>query len=125
MNKLRVFGGRAIGLALIVTVVVVAGCCLVTPQERILHAATGNLAAAETIPIVVTLVAQEGEALTASRKSVLARLRLAMSEEAFAAVRTYETLPVVALVATPEVTVLLLTLPDVRSIEADRSFEPL
>lgn len=115
----------AAALALALTLSTATGCCLATPQVRDGHAAVGDVEAVQTIPILVTLAAEEGEALAAARMRVLARLRRAMSAEAFAAVRTYEALPLVALAATPEIVAVLLTLPDVRSVEADRAFEPL
>ena len=43
-----------------------------------------------------------------------------MSAGAFAAVHTYETLPIVALAATPKVVALLLSLPEVFSVETHR-----
>lgn len=109
--------------ALTLTGLAATGCCLVTPQEGVGDAAPGDIVAAEAIPILVTLTANEGESLAAARERVLARLRSAMSAGPFSTVRSYETLPIVALAATPEVVAVLLTLPDVRSIEADRSFE--
>lgn len=123
MNKLCVFDGRTVGLALAltVTVAVATGCCFLAPQ-RAAHMMASDVAKVQAIPILVTLAAEEGEALTATRERVLAHLRGAMSADAFAAIRTYELLPVVALVATPEIVTSLLTLPDVRSVEVDRSF---
>ena len=128
MNKRRAWRcrrsvGAALALALILSVA--TGCCLATRQVSDGNASAGDTGADEPIPILVTLAAEEGEALAAARMRVLARLRQVMSAEAFAAVRTYETLPLVALAATPEVVALLLTLPDVRSVEADRVLEPL
>lgn len=128
MNKQRIFRGQrsvAPALALALTILAATGCCLVASQARVDDAATDNIAAAEAIPILVTLAAEEGEALAAARRRVLGRLRSAMSADAFAAVRTYETLPMIALAATPETIALLLTLPDVLSIEADRTFSAL
>lgn len=128
MNKQQVFRcwrSVAPALALTLTILASTGCCLVAPQARVDDAATGDIAAAEAIPILVTLAAEEGEALAAARRRVLERLRSVMSADAFAAVRTYETLPMVALAATPETIALLLTLPDVLSIEADRTFSAL
>ena len=118
---------RSVGaaLALALTLSVATGCCLMTPKVGDGNASAGDVRADQPIPVLVTLAAEEGEALAAARMRVLARLRQAMSADAFAAVRTYETLPLVALAATPEVVALLLTLPDVRSVEADRVFEPL
>ena len=127
MNK-RIFHCQrsvAPALALTLTILASAGCCLVSPQARVDDAAIGDIAAAEAIPILVTLAAEEGEALATARRRVLERLRSAMSADAFAAVRTYETLPMVALAATPETIAFLLTLPDVLSIEADRTFNAL
>lgn len=128
MNMRRVWRcrrsvGAALALALVLSVA--TGCCLVTRQVGDGNASAGDIGADEPIPILVTLAAEEGEALAAARMRVLAQLRQAMSADAFASVRTYETLPLVALAATPEVVALLLTLPDVRSVEADRVFEPL
>ena len=126
MNKQRVFGcQRSVALALTLTILAATGCCLAVPQARVDDTAAGDIAAAESIPILVTLAAEEGEALATARRRVLERLRSAMSADAFAAVRTYETLPMVALAATPETIALLLTLPDVLSIEADRTFSAL
>lgn len=128
MNKQRVFRRRrSVGTALALTLTLAAatGCCLARSPVRGGDAMADEVATTETIPILVTLAAEEGEALAAARTRVLARLRSAMSADAFAAVRTYQTLPIVALAATPEVVALLLTLPDVRSVEADRSFESL
>ena len=122
MNKQGVFRYRRIvRLALVLTVpaMMAAGCCLVRPRTNEGEAVVAQASAAEAIPILVTLVAEEGRALTAARERVLARLRSAMSTEAFAAVRTYEALPIVAFAATPKVIALLLTLPEVRHIEPD------
>ena len=127
MNKQRIFRcQRSVApvLALTLTILAATGCCLVASQARVDDAATGHIAAAEAIPILVTLAAEEGEAFAAQER-VLERLRSVMSADAFAAVRTYETLPIVALAATPETIALLLTLPDVLSIEADRTFSTL
>lgn len=127
MNKQRIFGCQrrvAPALALTLTILAATGCCLVASQARVDDAPTGDIAAAEAIPILVTLAVEEGGAF-AARKRVLERLQSAMSADAFATVRTYEMLPMVALAATPETIALLLTLPDVLSIEADRTFEPL
>jgi len=126
MNKQMVFRcWRSVApvLALALTILAATGCCLVASQARVDDAATGDTA--EAIPVLVTLAAEEGEALVAARERVLERLRSVMSADAFAAVRTYETLPMVALAATPEIIALLLTLPDVLSIEADRTFSAL
>lgn len=128
MNKEGVLGCRpTVGLVLVmaVTVVVAAGCCFATRQAGEGEAVVGQPVPAEATPILVTLAADEGEALAATRERVLTHLRMIMPAEAFAAIRTYETLPIVALVATPDTIAALLTSPDVRSIEADRSFETL
>lgn len=125
MNKQRVFGRQrciAPALALTLTILAATGCCLAVPQARVDDTAAGDIAAAESIPILVTLAAEEGEALATARRRVLERLRSAMPAEAFAAVRVYETLPVIALAATPEVIALLLMLPEVSRIEADQEF---
>lgn len=124
MNRQGIFGQRTVGLTLALTVAVLlaAGCYLVTPRASDGEAAVVQATAAESIPILVTLAAEEGEALTVARERVLAHLRRAMSAEAFAAIRTYEALPVVALAATPRIIVLLLALPEVRHIEPDRKF---
>ena len=114
--------GVVLGLTL--AALVATGCCSVTPRVSD-DDATARDTSAEAIPILVTLAAEDDDALAAARESVLARLRSAMSAEAFAAVRVYEALPIVALAATPEVIALLLLLPDVRSVEADRSLESL
>ena len=128
MKKQGLFGCRrtvGLALALVMAVVMATGCCLVVPQARVDDAVPGDVAAAAAIPILVTLAAEEGAAFAVVRRRVLERLRLTMSADAFAAVRTYETLPIVALAATPETIALLLTLTDVRSIEADRSYQSL
>ena len=128
MSKQRIFRcWRSVApvLALALTILAATGCCLVASQARVDDTATGDIPAAEAIPILVTLAAEEGEALAAARERVLERLRSVMSADAFAAVRTYETLPMIALAATPETIALLLTLPDVLSIEADRTFSAL
>lgn len=114
--------GAALALAL--TISTATGCCLATLEIRDGDVAASDIKAVEAIPILVTLEAEKGEALAAARLRVLARLRQAMSADALAAVRTYEALPLIALAATPEIVALLLTLPDVRTVEADRPFEP-
>lgn len=108
-------------LRLTLAALVAAGCCS-TPRVSDDDAIACDTSA-EAIPILVTLAAEDDDALAAARERVLARLRSAMSTEAFAAVRVYETLPAIALASTPEVIALLLLLPDVRSVETDRSFE--
>ena len=110
--------GVVLGLTL--AALVATGCCS-TPRVSDDDAIACDTSA-EAIPILVTLAAEDDDALAAARESVLPRLRSAMSAEAFAAVRVYEALPVIALAATPEVIALLLTHPNVRSIEVDRSF---
>lgn len=124
MNNQRVFNGRSVGLAqaLIVTTMVAAGCCFVPPRTGDGEAVAREAIATEAIPILVTLATEEGEALAVTRERVLAHLREVMSAKAFAAIRVYVALPVVALSATPEVVALLLNHPDVHSLEADRSF---
>ena len=122
-DRLRLLGGV---LTLVSATLVMAGCCLVTPQPVDAGGqAPHEIGATDAIPILVTLAVDEGEALAAVRTRVLARLRSAMPPDAFAAVRVYEVLPVLALSAPPEVLVLVLTLPDVRSVEADRTLAPL
>lgn len=123
MKKQGVPGPPSIGVVLGLTLaaLVAAGCCS-TPRVSDDDAIACDLTSAEAIPILVTLAAEDGDALAAARESVLARLRSAMSTEAFAAVRVYETLPVIALAATSEVIALLLMLPEVRRIEADQEF---
>lgn len=122
-NHFRRRLGVRSALGLILTVLAATGCCLVTPQKGVGDSAPGDTAAVEAIAILVTLAADEGQALAAARERVLARLRSAMPAGTFSTVRSYETLPIVALAATPEVVSVLLTLPDVRSIEVDRSFK--
>lgn len=112
--------GPALGLALVIFAAV--GCCLPTRPQALGGVTTARDVVTDAVSIMVTLAAEEGDALLASRERVLARLRHAMTPNAFAAIRTYETLPLVALSATPDVIALLLTLPDVRSVEADKSF---
>ena len=114
-----------LGNLLVLTLTTIApGCCLVAPAK----VDAGGQVPIETpakaaIPILITLAADEGELLSAARTRVMARLKSTMSAEAFAAVRTYEALPVIALAATPEVLALILTLSDVRSVEADRTLD--
>lgn len=125
MNKRGVFRcPQSIGvvLGLTLTALVAAGCCSVTPRVGDDDETACGITSAEAIPILVTLAAENNDALAAARESVLPRLRSAMSAEAFAAVRVYETLPVIALAATPEVIALLLMLPEVSRIEADQEF---
>lgn len=123
MSKQRVFGyRRTVGLAMaLVVTVVAAGCCSVTRRAGD-EAVVDQAPTTDALPVLVTLAAEEGEALVAARERILALLRSTMSTDEFSAVRPYETLPIVALSATPEVVVLLLRHPDVRSLEADRSF---
>ena len=112
-------------LALALTLATASGCCLATPQVHVDDTIAGSIAAAEAFPILVTLVAEEGDALVAAQTRILAVLRSAMPAEVFATVRTYETLPIIALNATPDMVALLLTMSDVRSIQADRYINPL
>ncbi len=105
---------------------IATGCCLLTPPQA--DAGEHMPSEIETpgfIPILVTLAAQEGEPLATARARVLARLRTVMSADGLAAIRVYETLPVLAVRATPSVLALLLSLPEVRWVEADRAFLPL
>ena len=111
-------------LTLTLTISAATGCCLARPQLSADGTTADMHVATETVPILVTLV-EEGEALAGARTRVLAKLEVVMSASAFAAVRTYESLPLIALAATPEVVALLLTLTDVRSVEADRSVDAL
>ena len=125
MNKRVINCSRSVAtiLALILTISATTGCRSVTPQMGAGDGKADVVMATDPIPILVTLAATEGEALATTRTRVMARLRPAMSAAAFAAIRTYETLPIVALDATPEIVALLLTLPSVRSVEADRSLK--
>ena len=84
----------------------------------------------EPIPIIVNLAVEVGEgslddsaAIAAVRAPVMERLRETLSPEDLAAVRTFENLPAIALSAEPQLIALLLALPQVASIEADREFE--
>lgn len=124
MNKQGVFRcPQSIGLALalIVTVLMASGCSSVGQTAIGECEAAAQIRAADAIPILVTLTAKGGETLAATRERVLARLREAMPAGTLRAARTYQELPLIALSATPGILALLLTLPDVRSIEVDRS----
>ena len=81
----------------------------------------------EPIPVIVNLAVDVGEGslpdsavIAAVRSPVMERLQETLSAEDFAAVRTFENLPAIALSAEPQVIALLLALPEVASIEADR-----
>ncbi|MDD9985403.1 MAG: hypothetical protein OXQ31_03940 [Spirochaetaceae bacterium] len=83
----------------------------------------------EPIPVIVNLAVDVGEGslgdsavIAAVRAPVIERLQETLSAEDFAAVRTFENLPAIALSAEPKVIALLLALPQVASIEADREF---
>ncbi len=83
----------------------------------------------EPIPIIVNLAVEVGEGspadsavIAAVRAPVMERLHEMLSAEDFAAVRTFENLPAIALSGELRVIALLLTLPQVASIEADREF---
>ena len=83
----------------------------------------------EPIPIIVNLAVDVAEGsladsavIAAVRAPVMERLQETLSPEDFAAVRTFENLPAIALSAEPHVIALLLALPEVVSIEADREF---
>lgn len=89
----------------------------------------GHDAAPEPIPIIVNLAVDVAEGslpdsavIAAARAPVMERLQETLSAEDFAAVRTFENLPAIALSAEPHVIALLLALPEVVSIEADREF---
>lgn len=109
----------------------------------VLLAATGGLACGEgtaeveghdaerrePIPVIVNLAVDVGEGnladsavIAAVRAPVMERLQETLSPDDFAAVRTFENLPAIALSAEPQVIALLLALPQVASIEADREF---
>ena len=114
-----------LGLLVLTLTTIAPGCCLVMPARADAEGQVPTeIPAKAAIPVLITLAA-EGESLPAARTRVMARLESAMPAEAFAAVRTYEALPVIALAATPEVLALILTLSDVRSVEADRTFDSL
>ena len=126
MNRRRVYRcHQSVGAALVLVLTISTGCSFVSSQICESDATRDDFDTTEVIPILVTLAAEEGQALAAARMRVLARLRQAMSPDSFATVRTYEMLPIVAVAATPEIVALLLALPDVRSVEADRAFEAL
>ena len=81
----------------------------------------------EPIPVIVNLAVDVAEGsladsavIAAVRAPVMEWLRETLSAEDFAAVRTFENLPAIALSAEPHVIALLLALPEVVSIEADR-----
>ena len=83
----------------------------------------------EPIPVIVNLavdVAEGGHVDSATmasvRTTVMERLQEALSPDDFAAVRTFANLPAVALSASPQIIALLLAMPEVSSIEADREF---
>ena len=118
-DRLRLLGGV---LTLVSASLVLTGCCLVTPQPVDPEGQeSSETEVPDAIPILVTLAADESEALTAARTRVLAELESVMPPEVFATVRVYGVLPVLAFSATPEVIALVLRLPDVRSVEADRT----
>lgn len=76
----------------------------------------------QPIHLLVMLAAEEGDALAAARMRVLARLRQVMSaglSRLFAPTRRCRWCRYAGGRR------LLLTLPDMRSVEADRAFEPL
>lgn len=83
----------------------------------------------EPIPVIVNLAVDMDEGsladsavIAAVRAPVMERLQETLSAEDLAAVRTFENLPAIALSAEPQVIALLLALPQVASIEADREF---
>lgn len=128
MSKQEAFDRRrnvCFALALTMTVLPASGCCSVTPTVGKEGRAVEQPATAAATPILVTLVAEEGEALATGRERVLGQLRSVMCVDAFSTVRVYETLPIVALNATPKVVALLLTLPEVRHIERDKDVKIL
>ena len=77
---------------------------------------------AETLPIIVNLAVEQeaaADAIADVSTRVLDRLREAMPGEAFATVRTYANFPIISLTADGDLIMLLLTLPEVISIERD------
>ena len=83
----------------------------------------------EPIPVIVNLALDAAEggqvnggAIATVRAAVMARLEEALHPDEFAAIRTFENLPAIAFSADAQVIALLLAMPEVASIEADREF---
>ena len=111
-------------LALTLTISAATGCRMVTPQIPANGTTADVPATTKTIPILVKLDAKEGEALAAAQRRVMGRLRSTMQPGEYASIRVFNTLPLLALRATPELIAFLLTLADVSSVEADRVLAP-
>ena len=87
---------------------------------------------AEKLAIVVNLAIGDGagagseaDAVAAVTARVIKELRTAMSPEGLAAVRTFGSLPVLALPADGTLIARLLAMPEVESVERDRELAPL
>ena len=88
-----------------------------TPMEQ----PDGNMK--EPVPIIVNLAADaDPEAIADVRERVMERLREEMTAEEFDAIRTYANFPLISLSADGDLIVLLLSLPEVTSIEPDHEF---
>ena len=78
------------------------------------------------VPIIVILAAEPEDAgIAASRAALMGRLKKMISPEQFAATRTFEMLPAIAMSAEPDLIAWLLTQAEVASIEPDRTLAPL
>ena len=80
----------------------------------------------DTVPIIVTLAAEpDGTDIAATRARLMGRIEERISAEQFAAIRTFEMLPAIALAAQPDLIAWLLSQPEVASIEPDRTHVPI
>ena len=63
------------------------------------------------------------DAIRTARTAVLERLREVLSPTEYEAVRTFQSVPAIALSATPEVIAFLLTMAEVVSVERDHELQ--
>ena len=94
--------------------------------EEVEPAATPD---SDKLPIIVHLLASEEtgseNSIAAVTARVMERLKAEMSEEDLAAVRTFNFFPAIALSAGRDLIFLLLSLPEVMSIERDHEIQTL
>ena len=119
-----VHGGTA--AALLALLLAAAGAAFSSSDEK---GETGAAPESDKLPVIVHLLAGEetgsDDSIATVTTRVMERLGAEMSEEDLAAVRTFTFFPIIALSADRDLIFLLLTMPEVISIERDHEIRAL
>ena len=113
--------------ALLAVLLAAAGAVVASDGEE--EAVPAVTPASDELPIIVHLLAGEesesDDSIAAVTSRVMERLKAEMSEEDLAAVRTFNFFPAIALSADRDLIFLLLSMPEVMSIERDHELQAL